>query len=63
MNNQALDQIEKFTEDINQIISLNWFDNPAVQNLLDVVVSIIAEEYIDVAQQNPDLFKKMEVIK
>ena len=34
----------------NQIISLSWFDNPSVQNLLDVVVSIIAEEYIDVAQ-------------
>jgi len=63
MNNQALGQVEKFTEDINQIISLSWFDNPSVQNLLDVVVSIIAEEYIDVAQQNPDLFKKMEVIK
>jgi len=63
MNNQALGKVEKFTEDINQIISLSWFDNPAVQNLLDVVVSIIAEEYIDVAQQNPDLFKKMEVIK
>ena len=63
MNNQALGKFEKFTEDINQIISLSWFDNPSVQNLLDVVVSIIAEEYIDVAQQNPDLFKKMEVIK
>jgi len=63
MNNQALGQVEKFTKDINQIISLSWFDNPSVQNLLDVVVSIIAEEYIDVAQQNPDLFKKMEVIK
>ena len=63
MNNQALGQVEKFTEDINQIISLSWVDNPSVQNLLDVVVSIIAEEYIDVAQQNPDLFKKMEVIK
>ena len=58
MNNQALGKVERFTKDINQIISLSWFDNPSVQNLLDVVVSIIAEEYIDVAQQNPDLFKK-----
>jgi len=63
MNNQAFDQIEKFDEAINQTINLNWVNNPAVQNLLDVMVSIIAEEYIDVAQQNPDLFKKMEVIK
>lgn len=63
MNNQGLHQIEKFDEAINQTLSLNWANNPAVQNLLDVLVSIIAEEYIDVAQQNPDLFKKMEVIK
>lgn len=63
MNNQAFDKIEKFDEVINQTINLNWVNNPAVQNLLDVMVSIIAEEYIDVAQQNLDLFKKMEVIK
>ena len=58
MNNQALGKVEKFTEDINQIISLSWFDNPSVQNLLDVVVSIIAEEYIEIARQNPDIFSK-----
>ncbi len=63
MNNQAFDQIEKFDEEIDQIIRLNWVDNPAAQNLLDVVVSIIAEEYIKVSRQNPDLFKKKEVIK
>ncbi len=37
-------------------ISLSWSDNPSVQRLLDVVVSIIAEEYIQIAKQNPDLF-------
>ncbi len=37
-------------------ISLNWSDNPSVKKLLDVVVSIIAEEYIQIAKQNPDLF-------
>ena len=58
MNNQDFDQIEKIPEEINQIISFSWADNPAVQNLLDVVVSIIAEEYIEVARQNPDLFSK-----
>ena len=39
-----------------QPISLNWLDNPSVQKLLDVLVSIIAEEYIEIAKQNPDLF-------
>ena len=36
--------------------SLIWIDNPSVQKLLDVVVSIMAEEYIQIAKQNPDLF-------
>ncbi len=39
-----------------QPTSLNWSDSPSVQRLLDVVVSIIAEEYIQIAKQNPDLF-------
>jgi len=29
---------------------------PSVQRLLDVIASIIAEEYIAVAKQNPQLF-------
>ena len=37
-------------------VSLNWFDNSSIQKLLDVVVSIIADEYIQVAKQNPDAF-------
>ncbi len=36
--------------------SLIWIDNPSVQKLLDVVASIMAEEYIQIAKQNPDLF-------
>jgi len=39
-----------------QPVSLNWSDNPSIQKLLDVVVSIMAEEYIQIAKQNPDLF-------
>ena len=34
----------------------NWTDNPSVQELLDVVASIIAEEYIQIARQNPEIF-------
>lgn len=37
-------------------INLNWVDNPSVQKLLDVVVSIIVEEYIQIAKENPDVF-------
>ena len=39
-----------------QPISLSWIGSPSVQKLLDVVVAIIAEEYIQIAKQNPDLF-------
>jgi hypothetical protein len=38
--------------------SLDWKDNPAVQKLLDVVVSIIAEEYIQIAKKNKEVFSK-----
>lgn len=56
MNNQCTARIKKNTEETNHNINLSLVDNPAVQNLLDVLVSIIAEEYIDVARQNPDIF-------
>ena len=39
-----------------QPISLNWLDSPSVQRLLDVVVAIVADEYIQIAKQNPDVF-------
>ncbi len=37
-------------------IKLNWKDNASVLKLLDVVASIIADEYIQVAKQNKDVF-------
>jgi len=51
----AIAQTKKNSE-ISRPSSLNWMDNPSVQRLLDVVVSIMAEEYIQIAKQNPDLF-------
>jgi len=36
--------------------SLSWTDDPAVQKLLDVVISIMADEYIQIAKQNPEVF-------
>ena len=37
--------------------ALSWLDNPDIQRLLDVVSSIIAEEYIEVAKNSPEVFK------
>jgi len=39
-----------------QPINFNWANNPDVKNLLDVVSSILAEEYITIAKQNRDIF-------
>jgi len=49
-------EVERDSEEEIQLIDFNWMDNPSVQKLLDVVVSIIAEEYIEIARQNPDVF-------
>lgn len=56
MNNLGTDRTEKNTEETNKTISLCWIDNPEVQELLDVVISIIAEEYIEIAKQNSNIF-------
>ena len=36
--------------------SVNWKGSLSIQRLLGVVSSIIAEEYITIAKQNPNLF-------
>ena len=36
--------------------NFGWVDNPDVQRLLDVVSSIMAEEYIHIAKENPEVF-------
>ncbi len=35
---------------------LNWTEDPAVRRLLDVVVSVLADEFIRTAKQNPEAF-------
>ena len=37
-------------------IQYDWLDNPDVQKLLDVISEIIANEYIQIAKQNKDVF-------
>ena len=46
------------TKQKNRLFSLNWQDNLSIQKLLDVVVGIIAKEYIRVARENEDVFAK-----
>ena len=41
-------------------ICLNWQDSPAIQALLDVVVEIMANEYVEVARENKDVFTDNE---
>ncbi len=39
----------------------SWIDNPDIQKLLDVVSEIIANEYIEIAKKNRDVFCKGEM--
>ncbi len=49
-------QTEKNSKKTTQPTSFTWVDNASVQRLLDVVASIMADEYIEIAKQNPDVF-------
>ena len=40
-------------------LSLAWDKNPSVQKLLDVVIHILANEYIWAVRENPTLFKEI----
>lgn len=37
-------------------IDFNWSTNPNVKEMLDIISSIIAEEYIEIAKKNLDIF-------
>ena len=37
---------------------LTWAEDPAVKRLLDVVASILAEEYVQTVRQHPDMFSR-----
>ena len=39
------------------VAQFGWKDNLPVQKVLDVMVSILAEEYIRIAKENPGTFK------
>ena len=56
MKNSTVAQIDKTKV---KKIGLTWTSNPFVQKLLDVIAIIIAEEYIRIAKENPELFKEI----
>ena len=56
MNNLAVIEKEKYIKTEIQSISLSYTDNLAVQKLLDAIANIIADEYINKAKQNPEIF-------
>jgi hypothetical protein len=37
-------------------VNLNYSENAAAKKLLDAIVSILAEEYIQKAKENPEIF-------
>ena len=39
-------------------ITYSWKENPAAKKLLDVLVSLLKEEYIQTAKENPEIFSK-----
>jgi len=51
------------TKTENQPINLIWADNLSAQELLDVVASIIADEYISIAKENPKTFSNKGGLK
>ncbi|MFH1505279.1 MAG: hypothetical protein ABIH08_07870 [Candidatus Omnitrophota bacterium] len=56
MSSSILIQDKTNTVKVSPPISLDWVDNPSVQKLLDVIVSILAEEYVEIAKKNKDVF-------
>lgn len=56
MNKVIIEQPTQHIEPLACPLNFNWADNPDIQNLLDVIASVLAEEYIQVAKQNSGVF-------
>lgn len=52
----AVKQVIQQKKRPNEPINFDWQGNPAVKNLLDVISSILAEEYAAIAKANPEIF-------
>jgi len=56
VNKLATIKEEKYIKTEIQSISLSYANNLSVQKLLDAIANIIADEYINKAKQNPEIF-------
>ena len=63
MEKLIIDQPDAKTASIATRISFSWQDSPSIKNLLDVISSIIAQEYVLIVKQNPKIFKESGVAK
>ena len=59
-NNHVLKKVDSNDEEEAEFGSFNWKSNLSVQKLLDVVVSILADEYVQTARLNPEVFENDE---
>ena len=50
--------LKDVSRDNSVSFDFSWSENAAVQKLLDVVVEILAEEYIEIAKHNPGTFSR-----
>ncbi len=55
--NTKTDEINKAASLPRACIRYSYLDNPNIQKLLDVVSEIIANEYIEIAKKNRDVFE------
>ena len=56
MNSLALVEKEKYTETEINSVSFSYANSSSVKKLLDNIAAIIADEYINTAKQNPEIF-------
>ncbi len=56
MSNLSLEETKKKISPKDEV-SFEWRDSLPIQRLLDVISSILVEEYVMVAKQNPEVFK------
>ncbi len=54
----VLTEVEQYLGEEGDGISLSYSENPTAKGLLDVIVSILSEEYIRTAMENPEIFSK-----
>ena len=57
MSSSVFIQNKISTGKTSPLINFNWADNPDIRDLLDVISSIIAEEYIEIAKKNKGVFE------